>query len=1822
MKVCLNQTDLRIQRLKQLIHKIKSEYYHTLTQAEYTRQKAKNEQWNSAHYQTALSHVLHGQKTIQAYREQQENLVQEYEHQLVELIHQDLNTELEPYQKTNRLQQARQAFAEYTDSVHQYLMHQKIPHIAGLVLLICLLGFFTYTGYVAKESAPSYLTLDASYDSNTTIPLNLISLKSLRVNGRIVGKPGVQIYLEAENNQSQKTLRYLVLNGNLLELTLISGNVVRSNQGTMFVLTTDHEEYETGETIYVVLAPENSYYSLYLTDPDNDTTPIDGLNFTLQKEGRYQLVALITKNEVSERLETSFTVTAADADEGEKKDPTKTEEKHAGIYLIQNQCDQSCNLPENLVDPRMVIEMSAPSRVTLFNVSYTQHNLKQAPRQTLPIPDQTTYIGRSKIIDLNDYFKDDETLSFSTSTTELALHIKDGILTLRPNQTGNYTLFVYASDGNEVTTSNLFSATVKEPTLQTQLTLSCNGCKPLQTKSYTETRIELKITKPVDKKIKNFYLDLPLGWRVTEPKDGEVNVINEQYSRIEWKLKKETEVIEKNFYALSPTVQKKTEQPFALYVNDQIQRFDVVVQPLKLDVEQEKLDLLEQINTTQNVTVLAINQTQENYSVQLQIENVQIKLDNLYDLRELQDLTLNETHNVSLTDEVRETVTPILAVNSLNVSNATITLPLLGAIEAIGRCKDWNFESGTCSGEWEVLDIPFNETNGSLVFTVPGFSAYAGLGKGTVLYKIRAKHKKAPTFKAEDSPQISLTYQRLPETPLITKKTEGILQIGNEVIQARVMLQEEETELIPTIELNSDGTLNISLNNTRRFKPGRYTLNITLNQSGNIYETKTNFTWGVLAINTHKSIYAPNEIAQITMGVLNDQGKTVCEGLNLSLIVTDPDGLETAYTLAKGIQKGADCNKYIYTEIPDYASLYTVKGNGVYTLNLASQTENGEYSIQDTFLVNSDTAFDVSRSGPTRVWPFVKYRMRFTITPRQDYNGMLVEYVPLGFLITPQEGLIVTEENDALKLTWNKNLVTGESQTVEYEFDAPDVSPEFYLLGKMQIGSWTEHREWQIANDAEVTIDDSLLDATDEFQASPQVVFINDTRGYAFYSDTTGSGQISIAHTNNSGTTWGLLGQFPKACGGSNEVWSAPAVWYDWWTPGDTTGTKIHVASTGDAGDDLCYIYLDTNGDTQRSGGWIETTAAGAWVEAADGTPSITKATDGELYVLHVSSNTPDGFQVFNSSNGGDTWATTSVTGTYDNLDRGQLLPLDNGDIILIHQDASTNTMQSKVRYASNNSWDTAYATADSNWAESTTYDHQWAATLNKNTGDVYLAGTNAVAAATGDLRVIKYTSSTRTWGALTNPVDNIVMTQVAPAIDLNTGNIAVLFANGSAGATMHVYVKNSSDDGATWNTVAQLSSTGDDIKYLGTNMMSDERLYAIWYNDDLNDLLGNTIEDLISSEDGASVTTLNQSAFITLDNQTTDWENLTILADTTSETILGGPSFDLTNVSLSNGPTRLFAYIQLAGGLNFSANQYYRIFVTNNESKGKPTTPDTSTTLPFNYTRVIQLNNSKCRVFNNTGGKVGNCHYYNNSNTLEIEVSLKYLNVTKGESLNATFETGNWTHRFDFAPNNNSYIQFLINQTKYNIHNITNNTYENYTTDLVYPTNNSFSVELWMKTNASKDQVFISSGEYEDLQSWWKIGMQVGENTSLYVRIQDNQEDGNWWAIPDPSADQGQIYGQKPLDNNQWHHVTIVRDQEQKTISGYVDGKLDLNFTDATSSITDNATHLLLAESTLQYQENFDGQLVVIGVYNRALTPEEITEHYQTQDPEMGGGG
>ena len=422
--------------------------------------------------------------------------------------------------------------------------------------------------------------------------------------------------------------------------------------------------------------------------------------------------------------------------------------------------------------------------------------------------------------------------------------------------------------------------------------------------------------------------------------------------------------------------------------------------------------------------------------------------------------------------------------SGLEFRNATLTAT--AEANSLFKCKDWNYQTETCLGEWEkIMDLTVGEQyNLTITKDDPGFiEGDVNVTIKNVTPEIISKKK---DFKLGEDIELDFEYFKKEELMRqgkwkdeydvyeeTTNKTEGELEIlrgrirENEVLltaqekavkkQAKKWQRENETvetfildsrgqltAIKPEIEELREGKFRITIPEQRAFRPGKYTLKVDLSRSFSPtvnYTIEQDFTWGVLAINVNKSIYLPNEDSFIGIGVLDDEGHMVCNA-SVTLEIINPLNQKTTLTTTNGdIKISPECEVYGVTDLPDYYTDYSVSGVGAYLMNLTALTANGVRNIQDNFSVQSAVDYDVARQGPTRIYPFVPYNMSITINANKNYNGVINEYAPAGFNITPQAGLAITTVNDTKILSWNVNLKAGNDKKLYYSFYPPDISP-------------------------------------------------------------------------------------------------------------------------------------------------------------------------------------------------------------------------------------------------------------------------------------------------------------------------------------------------------------------------------------------------------------------------------------------------------------------------------------------------------------------------------------------------------------------------------------------------------------------------------------------------------------------------------------------------------------------------------------------------------------------------------------------------------------
>src|SRR3989344_869220 len=384
---------------------------------------------------------------------------------------------------------------------------------------------------------------------------------------------------------------------------------------------------------------------------------------------------------------------------------------------------------------------------------------------------------------------------------------------------------------------------------------------------------------------------------------------------------------------------------------------------------------------------------------------------------------------------------------------------------------------------------------------------------------------------------------------------------------------------------------------------------------------------------------------------------------------------------------------------------------------------------------------------------------------------------------------------------------------------------------------------------AEATIDASIhTTLTSHNGSSPTSVFISDQIGYAFFRDSAGS--CAYSKTTDGGGSWGAA----VTVDAQTDCLKA-AVWYDRWTPGDSTGTNIHIV-TLDAGD-LWYTRLNTSSDTLTTTINASGANQGGGFAVGANIPSITKGTDGDIYMGVQDAGDSFVIKCLTSADCPQAlnWTEAGTTPFDLATDWLILMPLSGGNILSIRWDISADDVSSKVYTDSSNAWDASWATVDLNAIEDGTYDAHFGAALRKGTGDIYLAYATDVATfgTDDDIRTAVYSGGawTSKTDVLTNDTKGI--TGVKISFDENINEIyAVYTARTTPGtaASGNVYWKKSAD-GMVWWGVEQgpINTTAGDIYGARVNAMSDERIYATWDLPSLDDLIGNTVADITSSD-------------------------------------------------------------------------------------------------------------------------------------------------------------------------------------------------------------------------------------------------------------------------------------------------------------------------------------------------------------------------------------
>lgn len=250
---------------------------------------------------------------------------------------------------------------------------------------------------------------------------------------------------------------------------------------------------------------------------------------------------------------------------------------------------------------------------------------------------------------------------------------------------------------------------------------------------------------------------------------------------------------------------------------------------------------------------------------------------------------------------------------------------------------------------------------------------------------------------------------------------------------------------------------------------------------------------GLATVNTNKSIYHRNEVAEIIVVVLDSSGYLV-QDASVSLEVRNPFGDATIFS--------TDEENIFQTERGIYRAYYigtTAEGNYTMFVNaLGSRVNN---SMISQFMVSDYYEFDILRDAPVTVdpWsgPFNSSIRVVSYVNAPLFN--LSEIIPLNLEVVDAGGAEQSIADGTRVLTW-ANLTNNSKVT--YTVQPQLKSPDLIILGKAVIRYvfesavrvFEEIRSWFIAVDPVVTRDQGL------------VVFADRTNdGYIKYRNWTGS---------------------------------------------------------------------------------------------------------------------------------------------------------------------------------------------------------------------------------------------------------------------------------------------------------------------------------------------------------------------------------------------------------------------------------------------------------------------------------------------------------------------------------------------------------------------------------------------------------------------------------------------------------------------------------------------------------------------------------------------
>jgi len=366
------------------------------------------------------------------------------------------------------------------------------------------------------------------------------------------------------------------------------------------------------------------------------------------------------------------------------------------------------------------------------------------------------------------------------------------------------------------------------------------------------------------------------------------------------------------------------------------------------------------------------------------------------------------------------------------------------------RCAEWNFSEKSCNGSWEKIAMVKGLEKLEVQFLNSG-QAYSFTRLSSK--KIRMLSQK-DEFSLNEKPEFEVFIEDFGKA-----FSDGTL---NRVTQVFLRGPGGREELPPEqITEQGDGTFSIVVERTRKFAPGIYKLIFETEEDNETVEQEFSFKWGLVSVNTRKSIYKPGEEAELIIVVLNGNGSPVC-GAEITAGIEEPGGAKTFLSTESGtIMAGVECGLY--------DAKFVTKTEGTHKINVVAVADGVRSSFETDFLVMQNYDFDIIRTADSKIDPTISnsFTVRIDVSSFTSASSIQIkEYVPKEFNISTDA--TIEEIGNAKVLSWNKDLVDGKTY-VEYLYSVPSEWPRLYELGRLEISydgkSFSEARYWHVAVD-------------------------------------------------------------------------------------------------------------------------------------------------------------------------------------------------------------------------------------------------------------------------------------------------------------------------------------------------------------------------------------------------------------------------------------------------------------------------------------------------------------------------------------------------------------------------------------------------------------------------------------------------------------------------------------------------------------------------------------------------------------------------------------